>query len=253
VKYLRRLLSFVVACIGVVPLAAAQPPIEIARIKVLVAEDGWEVREGPPFNLVVDQGFSGSAQGQTKVMVLRDPDSKPLAVLLVGATWGRSGVIPNGTCPRLASAYVRDFTNGRFDTPECLRFGGPFNSEVIIASSLPRMREAQKLMQIDLPPRAYSVLVYMTNRNGSVVAIEGLLAPSFVGVANRKPAEIVPPSIPSTLAAWADALGEAALASVRSMGGELAIPKIEFQSFDKPKVSNQLRAKWTSFLPRSPT
>jgi hypothetical protein len=228
----------VAACIGVVPMAAAQPPIEIARVKVLVAEDGWEVREGPPLNLLVDQGFSGAALGQAKVMVLRDPASQPLAVFVVGATWGRSGVTPNGTCPPHATTYVRDFTNGRFDTPECLRFGGPFNSEIIIASGLPRLREARKVMQIDLPPRAYVVSVYMTNTNGAMVAMEGLLAPNFVGISSRKPVKPVPRSIPDPLAAWADALAEAALASVRSIGGELAMPKVDFLSFDKPKVSN---------------
>lgn len=206
--------------------AAAESKVEVGRVKVVLAEDGWQATDVEADDIGVDKGISGVIRGKAKVLTLAGPDGKAIAAIHVYATWGSNlSLRIESHCEAGGGFYVNDFTKGRNAAPECLKMVRPMPSEALMKGRLARLGKANEVQKLNVPEMAYVLLGDFAMGNGAVIEFEGLLAPDFNGLPGGKPTGS-PGSVPDEVAAWGDALGEAARKALRSMSGELRMPPV---------------------------
>ncbi len=214
------------------PLTAwAGSLVEVGRVKLALQENGWEAVEAPPFQINIGpQGIDGVVDGQAKLLTLKAPDGKAVAVLWVGSTRGTmtqlrfSGV---NDCRSVTSMYVHDYSQGRVPA-ECLFFGGPFKDFTTESlKNLPKLRAALNDDPTRLPPHPYVLVVRMQSSNASGLWMEGVVRGDLKGLAG-KALEAVPAGLRPEAAAWAEALGQSSQEALHSIRGELRFPTLEF-------------------------
>lgn len=220
---------------GVLVLATAAahagpPSIAIGRVKLQVQEEGWVVHEGPRRDIPIKDVHVDVVPGEVKIITLRADAARPVAAIDVFATWGSAGVSSWSDCRPADGMYVRNLASSRFAEAQCLRFGGPYNAEATIAAGFGHFAEARKRAPIDVPPIAYAISVHMSTDDGSIIEISGFVDVTLAGLTDRQPAGAVPARMEPAQAAWADAVAEAALASIRSVSGTLVMPPTTFRA-----------------------
>jgi hypothetical protein len=232
-----RMFKLGLLCLGMAlgPLVAqAQTRVEVGRVKLMLAESGWKAQDVPAEDLGVDQGVSGMIRGKAKVVTLYDGGGEPVATMLVYATWGSNlSLRIQSRCPPNDELYVRDFTKGRNAAPECLKVGGPFDGALMASTALRRFMRAREAGQVDVPAEAYVLIGDFAAGNGAVIEIEALIDARVVGL-EAQPAAAVPGPLAPGIAAWGDALGEAARSALRSMSGELRVPPVRLPPAEPP-------------------
>lgn len=209
---------------------AGPPSIAIGRVKLHVQEESWVVHEGPRRDIPIKDVHVDVVPGEVKIVTLRGAEVGPVAAIDVFATWGSAGVYSWSDCKPVDGMYVRNLANSRFAEAQCLRFGGPYDAEALIASGFGHFAEARKRVPIEVPPIAYAISVHMSTDDGSIIQISGFVDGTLVGLTDRKPAGAVPARMEPAHAAWADAVAEAALASIRSVSGKLVMPPTTFRA-----------------------
>lgn len=233
-KSLNTLLGLGLAAAALV--AQAGPTVEVARVKLVLAEPGWKSTAVDLGNIKLDssrsstgQGMFGSLEGHARVLTLRGADEKPVAAMLVYATYGAARNLRlEGSCPASERAYVRDFTGGRRESPECVQLYGVFDGSHLVKESQTRLAAAWSQNPFEVPDKALLLVGNFANSTGAIIYVEALISPALQGLAGRKPEAAVPAGLPEEIAAWADAFGDAARKALRSFSGELAMPVFEF-------------------------
>lgn len=224
-------------CLGTAPTAArAGTTVEVARVKLVLAEDGWESLVVKLGDVKLDSargstslGMFGGLEAHAKVLTLRDAERQPLAVMLVYATFGAARNLRlSGDCPPDGRLYVRDFTRGRIESPECVLIGGRLDGKRFVQQSGSRLAEAWRLAPFDVPDQAMLLHGNFANSTGAVIVVEALISPHLKGLDGAQPGAAVPEGLPEPIAAWADAFGEAARKALRSFSGELSMPPVDF-------------------------
>ncbi len=230
--------ALVCAVAALAPLMAqAQTKVEVGRVKLVLAESGWKELDVVSEDLGVDKGVSGMIRGKAKVVTLYDAGDEPVATMLVYATWGSNlSLRIESRCPSDDELYVRDFTKGRNAAPECLKVGGPFNGARMASTALRRFRQARETSQVDVPSAAYVLIGDFAAGNGAAIEIEALIDARVVGL-EAQPVGAVPGLLAPGIAAWGDALGEAARSALRSMSGELRVPPVKLPPADPPAAN----------------
>jgi hypothetical protein len=225
-------------CCLAAPLPAhAGSAAEIGRVKLVLAEDGWQAVGVKAASIGVATpgatvAVEGSIAGQAKLLTLRSAEGVVQAVVLVYTTYGTGqSIIYSNNCPATMNGlYVHDLAKGRRQSPECIFLGGPFGTEAQIdAGGLSRMRAARKETKFDLPPAAYLVNAFFANSSGAVIQVEALLSPEFKGAQGSPLGGPLPKGLPPEIAAWGDALGLAVREALNSFSGELRMPPIAFR------------------------
>lgn len=228
--------AFLVACIGLVPFASrAGSSFDVGRVKVVLAEDGWEATEDKRDNLslAINSGTIGvgpSVPGNVRVLSLHGANRQPLAVLLIRTTYGASGNIRmGGDCSPIKGLYVNDLTKGRKGQPECIIAGGLYKGETVVDRAMERLKAFRETATIDVPEKAIYVNGYFAINSGALIQVQALVAPEFKGLEQGQPGAELPDKFPPQVAAWGDNLGLAIRKALNSIGGELRMPPFEFR------------------------
>lgn len=209
----------------------AEKTIEAGRLKLVFNEDAWEASEELPYNRELNSA-QGTFRGKSRVLTLRGANATPLAVMYVAATYGQTNVYTSkGKCGADARIYIRDLNEDRFENYRCLFVGGPYEaSSLLKGDAVPYLKEASGKVSVAAPAgTAFFVATHLTAHGGLQIHIEVLAAAGFSGLADRKPAVDSPALLRSGVAAWGDALAEAAVKALTSFSGTLNIPPAEFR------------------------
>ncbi len=225
-------LAVALAAAVVAPVAQAQTKMEIGRLKVVLAESGWErfPVAASDADIKLNGGVSEIA-GESALLVLRRPDNSVAAAMVVGGTWGyKTRVRSTNNCKPVDWLYVYDLSGGSNDTMECVWAGGAFATPQMLSGVVKRLGAALQPLDIKLPPKTLPFMAFLINGRGSIVQVAGLVAPDFVGIPNQTPLGTLPTKTPApvALAAWADAMGAAAKDGLGSMSGEVKLPAMTF-------------------------
>lgn len=228
------LVSLGLAALPLVSLAG--PTVEVARVKLVFAEPGWEsigVDLGDAkldsARSSSDQGMFGALEAHSKVLTLRDAEGQAVMTMLVYATYGAARNLRiTGECPPIPQVYVRDFTKGRAESPECVTFGGAFDGPDFVTRSRSRLAQAYAKAPFDVPRHAGLLRGFFANSTGALIAVEALIAPGFKGLAGSRAGAALPDTVAEPIAAWADAFGESARKALRSFSGEFVVPPVGF-------------------------
>jgi len=213
--------------------AQAGKTVDVARLKVGLSDDSWQVSEEMPFRREVSSA-QGSFAGASKVMTLRDADGKALALLYVAATWGKPQVYNRySACPANSRVYARDLNVNKNENIRCLYFGGPYDTASLLKGALPSLQDAATTMALAHTDTAFYMNLFLTAHGGVHIYVEGLFAPGFVGIANGTPVGEAPPSLKPGTAAWADAFAASALEALTSFSGALPVPALAFEAAPK--------------------
>ena len=213
--------------------AWADKEIDAGRITVVFKESAWSGSEDLAYNHEL-MSAQGTFRGKSKVMSLAAPDGTPLGVMYVGASYPQANIYNrHGDCGTDNRIYVRDFNDSRLENFRCVYAGGPYTSVSLLANGLRYLGAAAKTVKVTTPADAYFVRVGVTARAGYLMDIEVMLAPGFVGLPDSKPAVDAPALLRPGIAAWADALAEAALKALTSFSGKLVVPAVEFSNVPK--------------------
>ena len=222
-------------CMGILPVFAGAAPVEVARVKLVLAEPNWESTTVDLGDAKLDSarsnsntGMCGALEGHAKVLVLRDADRKAVATMLVYATYGAArNLRMTGGCPADPRLYVRDFTNGRQESPECVLIDR-VDANAFVKDGRSRLGQAYAKAPFDVPAKALLLWGYFANSTGAIIQVETLIDPALKGLDGVKPGAAVPTWLSEPVAAWADAFGESARKALRSFSGELKVPPMEF-------------------------
>lgn len=108
------------ACLALaVPSARADTRVEVGRVKLVLAEDGWEAEPIAAESLKIMRSGE-EIRGEAKLLTLRGPQGRLQAAMVVFATWGTSISIRSlGGCAKEEGVYVRAFSGARVESPEC--------------------------------------------------------------------------------------------------------------------------------------
>jgi hypothetical protein len=215
--------------------AQADQMVEIARLTMVLQGERWSAQDAASFSLPIDGGVSGVLPGSTKLLVLKDADGLLQAIFLVRANWGQGDVESTGTCPTSKSLYVRDFNNGGFQAHKCVMFTGVYTSSSLLTHVLDQLAAVQKTVNLPLPDTGHGLWMSMRAASGEGIEIEGLVADGFKGLVDRAPGAALPPDLTAAQAAWADALGEAAIDALGSFRGRVIVPALDFEKSGSPQ------------------
>jgi hypothetical protein len=215
--------------------STAGTSVEAGRVKLALNEDGWVASNDLPYNLEISSA-GGAIQGKAKVLTLNGPDAQPQAMLYAGSTWGRAQVYTQGRkCGENPQDYVRDLNDAKLENYRCVYIGGPYATEALLAGPLKGLQQASKTVGVATmaSKSAYYLYMHVTSKGGVMIHVEGLLAPSFVGLTDGKPVAQVPVTLSPAVAAWADQFAESAVEALTSFRGGLPVPKVEFSTAQK--------------------
>lgn len=222
-----------VLALGAAP-AWAGKDIDAGRLTLKFQEANWVGSAEMPYRLEL-KSAQGTFGGKARVMSLADTDGKPLAVIYVGVTYGKTNVYSSrGNCFVEASFYVRDLNDSKLENYRCVYAGGPFESDGLMGGGLlSYLKDSFDKVTVSAPDAAYFTMVHVTARGGYVLHIEVLMAPAFVGLPTGKPVGDVPADLSPAVAAWADRLAENAIKALTSFSGNLEVPPVEFSGVAK--------------------
>lgn len=212
---------------------ATKQIVPVGRVKVVLPQPGWESKPVRQEDIGLDGGIAGSIKSSSALFIYRSPDQPAdvMAALLVYTTPGTpQSLRTSSDCSSLERYYVLDYTNGGRSFPRCLRvYGQPVPKEVILGRAMPGLKSAVEQTGMEVPALGYPIDLSIVLSSGAVVSVHGMVAPSLVGFPDVKPVSKVPDGMPPGIAAWADALGEAAQNALKLFRDEMPMPKVEFQ------------------------
>lgn len=207
--------------------------VPVGRVKVVLPQPGWESQPVKEPDITLDRGIAGSIKSSSALFVYRRPDQPAdvMAALLIYTTPGTSmSLRASSECAARNGYYVHDYTNGGRSFPRCLSvYGMPVPKEVILERGMPGLKSAVEQTGMVVPVTGYPIFLNISLSSGAVVNVQGIVAPGLVGFPDVKPASEVPDGMPPGIAAWADALGEAAQNALKLFRDEMPLPKVEFQ------------------------
>jgi hypothetical protein len=213
--------------------AWAEKKIDVGRLTAVFQEAGWEGSADMPYDRELASA-GGTFRGKAKVFSLAGADGKPLAVIYVGVTYGKTNVYsPRGKCFEEAQFYVRDLNDSKLENYRCVYAGGPFESDGLMSGLLRNLKDSFDKVAVPAPDEAYFTMAHVTARGGYVLHFEALMARGFVGLAGGKPVAEPPAGLPPEVAAWADRLAENAIKALTSFSGNLVVPPVEFSNATK--------------------
>lgn len=212
--------------------AQAGSSIDVGRITLKLAEDGWQAREVPaePVRLSGGGGIE-SIPAVAKLLTLRGPDGKFAAALYVYTTRGTQiRMYSSGKCGSSPDphVYVRALSGTRLESPECLSVSGLYDGSAIVPQML-YMKTVASDLGSDVPPAVYVLSAFLANSSGANIHVEGLLGAGFAGLDGVAPKAEAPSALNPAVVAWADAFGEAAQSAMRSISGSLEVPPLRFK------------------------
>ena len=225
-------------CVGAALALGAAPAwsgkdIDAGRLTLKFQENNWVGSAEMPYRLEL-KSAQGTFGGKAKVMSLADADGKPLAVIYVGVTYGKTNVYsPRESCFEEARFYVRDLNDSKLENYRCVYAGGPFESDGLMSGLLRYLKDSFDKVAVPAPDEAYFTMAHVTARGGYVLHFEALMAPGFVGLAGARPVAEPPAGLPPEVAAWADRLAENAIKALTSFSGNLVVPPVEFSTATK--------------------
>lgn len=227
------------SCALAVPARAsdATTDVEVSRITLKLPGDaGWAVSEALPFGMAVqDKGLA--VGGQTRLLVAGQPGTRDELVLLVTATRGQGGITMHGECEPADHLYVHKYNRGisTYIPLQCLRVAGPVR---VLPEDLPTIDEtlgrAMVAQKVVPPPGGYVVMLTVSNDNGAMVEITGLVGTHLVGLDAKPASATLPEGMPPAIAAWADKLGDEALGTLSSWSGRMTVPPVVFKAPARP-------------------
>lgn len=202
----------------------------VGRVKVELPGNNWSILTEFEGNLIFDQYKKMPLQ--TKVFKLADDKGAVLALLSITSTEGGRGSRIRWTsqqCPEARQKYfTNDFgSNKQPDTRDCLVVNSAFapfkfykeDSEVI---------KALQQQNIQLFTNGYSLRTQYGSQSGTYLNVNLMTTKKFLGSAGARAEASELHEAPEPLVAWGEELHKAVKDAVFSVGGELALPRIDF-------------------------
>ena len=134
------------------------------------------------------------------------------------------------TCPKAAAnTYTNDFGTGRrIFFHDCLIVTSAF-APADLFSADSQVMKAVADQGLTLFKEGYAVRSVYGATNGTYLRVQLLTQKNFAGMAGAAPASRPLYEVPPELVAWGEAVHAAVRHSVLSLGGQLAIPAVEFK------------------------
>jgi hypothetical protein len=225
------------ALLAALPAAQAAEPfrevVPVGRVKVVLSQPGWKAYPVQMEDIGINKGIMGSVKSSSMLFIYRQPEDPDTvrAALLVYTTPGIAMPLrTESSCEPVKGFYVRDYTNGARSAPECLHmYQQPVPQHVILERVMTNLRDGLKQSGQSAPFTGYPVRADIERSNAAVVYVEGIVADGLVGLPDVKPAAEVPEALSPALAAWTDALGDAAQNALKLFRDEFPMPKVEFR------------------------
>lgn len=202
----------------------------VGRTNFNVQGGNWSVLTEFDGNLIFDQYKKMPLH--TRVLKLADDSGAVIALLSVTSTEAGRGSRIRWTsqqCPESRPRYfTNDFgSNRQPDTRDCLVVNSSFapfkfykeDSEVVTAL---------QQQNIQLFTVGYSLRAQYGSQAGTYLNVNLMTTKTFLGLPGAQHEASDVHEVPEALVAWGEALHRAVKDSVFSLGGELALPRIEF-------------------------
>jgi hypothetical protein len=207
--------------------------VPVGRVKVVLPQPGWLSKPVELEDIGINKGIMGTVKSSSALFVYRKPGETAdvLAALMVYTTPGIArNLRMTSSCPAQDHFYVRDYTGGGNSFPQCLRvFERALPRSAILEQGMPDMRTAARQSGLDLPAEGYPIFLNIMLPNASVIMVQGIVAPGLRGLPGVTPAGgPVPLGMPTAIAAWSDALGDAAQNALKLFRDEMPLPQVEF-------------------------
>lgn len=202
------------------------------RLAIEARGDAWQAQSDLPFAVRARDG-AGEFAGSGALLRYADAAGRTYAAFFVASTWSEPRATMEANCRSGRAGWLREVKPDGFVTHGCAMVG-PSLAAAQLGRAAPYLTPHAGALQ--LPERGHVLTVVVATNNGGVVLVQGYVDAAF-GMAEPFDWPYgAPKPIPLATAAYAGALGDAAVRAAKSVFPRFVLPPVALAP-DTPNVS----------------